>query len=131
MLGRRTFSNYFIEIQCHPSVENDKKVRETLIALAKKRGIMLVATQDSHYPCTDDHDAHHTLLQINTQGDNKENSKFEFSNDDFSFMNSEKALEVFRDIPEAVYNTAKVADMCNLELELGSWVFPDFKIEAG
>jgi len=92
---------------------------------------MLVATQDSHYPCTDDHDAHHTLLQINTQGDNKENSKFEFSNDDFSFMNSEKALEVFRDIPEAVYNTAKVADMCNLELELGSWVFPDFKIEAG
>ena len=123
--------NYFIEIQCHPSVENDKKVRETLIALAKKRGIMLVATQDSHYPCTDDHDAHHTLLQINTQGDNKENSKFEFSNDDFSFMNSEKALEVFRDIPEAVYNTAKVADMCNLELELGSWVFPDFKIEAG
>ncbi|OGI85183.1 DNA polymerase III subunit alpha [Candidatus Nomurabacteria bacterium RIFCSPLOWO2_12_FULL_41_10] len=123
--------NYFIEIQCHPSVENDKKVRETLIALAKKRGIMLVATQDSHYPCTDDHDAHHTLLQINTQGDNKENSKFEFSNDDFSFMSSEKALEVFRDIPEAVYNTAKVADMCNLELELGSWVFPDFKIEAG
>ena len=123
--------NYFIEIQRHSSVENDKKVRETLIALAKKHNILIVATQDSHYPCSDDHDAHHTLLQINTQGDGKEGAKFEFSNDDFSFMNTEKALEVFKDIPEAVENTMKIADMCNLELELGKWVFPDFKIETG
>ena len=123
--------NYFIEIQCHPSVENDKRVRDELIKLAKKHDIPLVATQDSHYPCSDDHEAHHTLLQINTQGDNKEASKFEFSDDDFSLINEKKALEFFKDIPEAVTNTKKVADMCNLELELGSWVFPDFKIEGG
>ena len=126
--------NYFIEIQCHPSVENDKPVRENLIALAKKHGVDVVATQDSHYPCTDDHEAHNTLLQINTQGDNKEGARFEFSNDDFSFMSTEKALEVFKDAEEsceAVTNTMKIADMCNLELELGKWVFPDFKIEAG
>lgn len=123
--------NYFIEIQCHPSVEDDKKVRDALITLARKNNIDIVATQDSHYPCTDDHDAHHTLLQINTQGDGKEGSKFEFSDDDFSFLNTEKALEIFKDIPEAVSNTIKVANMCNLELELGRWVFPDFKIEDG
>ena len=123
--------NYFIEIQCHPSVENDKNVREDLVALAKKHNILIVGTQDSHYPCSDDHDAHHTLLQINTQGDIKDGAKFEFSNDDFSFINTEKALEVFKDIPEAVTNTMKIADMCNLELELGKWVFPDFKIESG
>ncbi|MES3032137.1 MAG: DNA polymerase III subunit alpha [Patescibacteria group bacterium] len=123
--------NYFIEIQCHPSVENDKTVREALIALGKKHDIPLVATQDSHYPCSDDHDAHHTLLQINTQGDGKDGAKFEFSDDDFSFIDTKKALEVFKDIPEAVENTMKIADMCNLELELGKWVFPDFKIEGG
>ncbi len=123
--------NYFIEIQCHPSVENDKAVREALIKLAHKHKVDIVATQDSHYPCTEDHEAHHTLLQINTQGDGKENTKFEFSEDDFSFMSTEKALEVFSDIPEAVENTMKVADICNLELELGKWVFPDFKIEDG
>ena len=123
--------NYFIEIQSHPAVENDKKVRDTLIKLAKKFDIPLVATQDSHYPCTEDHEAHHTLLQINTQGDNRENSKFEFSEDDFSFMSGEKAMEVFKDTPEAVTNTVKIADMCDLELELGKWVFPDFKIEGG
>ena len=123
--------NYFIEIQSHPSVENDKHVRETLIKLAKKNNIPIVATQDSHYPCSEDHDAHHTLLQINTQGDSREASKFEFSDDDFSLINTEKALEVFKDIPEAITNTQKIADMCNLDLELGNWVFPDFKIEEG
>jgi DNA polymerase-3 subunit alpha len=123
--------NYFIEIQCHPSVEGDKKVRDALIALGKKHKVDLVATQDSHYPCTDDHKAHHTLLQINTQGDGKEGAKFEFSDDDFSFMSTEKAYEIFKDIPEAVENTVKIAEMCNVELELGKWVFPDFKIEGG
>jgi DNA polymerase-3 subunit alpha len=123
--------NYFIEIQCHPHVENDKYVRETLIAIAKKHNIPVVATQDSHYPCSDDHEAHHTLLQINTQGDSKEASKFEFSDDDFSFLNTERAMEIFKDIPEAITNTQKIAEMCNLKLELGNWVFPDFKIEEG
>ncbi|MFA6585582.1 MAG: DNA polymerase III subunit alpha [Candidatus Paceibacterota bacterium] len=123
--------NYFIEIQCHPSVENDKHVRDTLVKLAKKHNIPVVATQDSHYPCSEDHEAHHTLLQINTQGDNKETSKFEFSDDDFSLIDTKEALKIFKDIPEAVTNTQKIADMCDLELELGSWVFPDFKIEAG
>jgi len=126
-----TEENYFIEIQCHPGVENDKLVRESLITLAKKHKVKLVATQDSHYPHSDDHEAHHTLLQINTQGDGKEASKFEFSNDDFSFFNTERALEVFKDIPEAVTNTMVIADMCNLELSLEQWVFPDFKVEGG
>jgi DNA polymerase-3 subunit alpha len=123
--------NYFIEIQCHPHVENDKYVRESLIKLAKKNNIQIVATQDSHYPCSEDREAHHTLLQINTASDVKEGSKFEFSDDDFSFLSTEKAMEIFEDIPEAVTNTGKIAEMCNLKLELGSWVFPDFKIEEG
>ncbi|MES2315517.1 MAG: DNA polymerase III subunit alpha [Patescibacteria group bacterium] len=126
--------NYFIEIQNHHTVENDKQVREALITLAKKHKVDVLATQDSHYPCTDDHKAHHTLLQINTQGDGKDGAKFEFSDDDFSFMSTKQALEVFKDAEEscgAVSNTMKVADMCSLELELGKWVFPDFKIEGG
>ena len=112
-------------------MEKDAFVRESLIKLARKHGVDLVATQDSHYPCEDDHDAHRTLLQINTQGDIKDASKFEFADDNFSFIDTEKALEVFKDIPEAVINTSKIADMCNLELELKRWVFPDLKLEAG
>ena len=123
--------NYFLEIQKHPHVEDDEYVRNEIIKLARKHKLDLVATQDSHYPCSDDHEAHHTLLQINTQGDSREGTKFEFSDDDFSFLDTKKAKEVFKDIPEAVANTAKIAEACNLKLDLGTWVFPDFKIEEG
>lgn len=123
--------NYFIEIQKHPHIEKDEFVRENLVKLAKKHGVDIVATQDSHYPCLEDHEAHKTLLQINTQGDVKDAGKFEFSDDDFSFIDSKKAGEVFADYLEAVNNTLKVAEMCDVELELGKWVFPDFHIEKG
>ncbi|MDQ5930743.1 MAG: polymerase subunit alpha, partial [Bacteroidota bacterium] len=58
--------NYFIEIQAHPKIERDKELRDKLVTLAKKFDIPYVATQDSHYPCKDDHEAHRTLLAINT-----------------------------------------------------------------
>lgn len=122
--------NYFIEIQCHPHIENDKLVRERLLSLAKKHGIPAVATQDSHYPCREDHEAHHTLLQVNTQGDGN-TGKFEFPDDDFSLIDEKTALEYFADAPEAVANTSIVADLCeDYEIELGVAYFPEFPLEG-
>ncbi len=123
--------NYFLEIQKHTKMEGDEMVRLKTIELGKKFNIPLVATIDSHYPCEDDHKAHETLLAIQTNSDIKDENKFTFGEDDFSFISSEKAMELFKDIPEAVENTVKIAEMCNVELELGKWVFPDFKIEEG
>ncbi len=121
--------NYFIEIMNHPNVEGDKEIREGLILLAKEFDIPLVATQDSHYPCPEDHHAHETLLAIQTGVDTKDENRFTFGVDDFSLINTETALEYFKNTPEAVFNTAKVADMCNLELELGKWVFPNLVLK--
>ncbi len=123
--------NYFLEIMKHPTIEGDKEIREKIITLGKKFNIPLVATFDAHYPCGDDSKAHETLLAIQTNSDIKDENKFTFGGDDYSFVSPEKALELFAEIPEAVYNTVKVAEMCNVEIELGKWVFPDFKIEAG
>ena len=123
--------NYFLEIMKHSKVPGDEEVRNSIVAFGKKFNIPLVATIDSHYPCTDDNKAHDTLLSIQTNSDIKDENKFSFGEDDYSFINAEKAEELFKDTPEAVTNTLKVADMCNLELELGKWVFPDFKIEDG
>ncbi len=123
--------NYFIEIQAHPSIEGDRKLRESLVSIAKKHNVPFVATQDSHYPCKDDHEAHHTLLAVNTQGDGK-SGKFEFSNDDFSLINEETALKYFSDFPESVSNTKLVADMVeNYEIELGKAYFPHFPLPDG
>ncbi len=121
--------NYFIELQKHPHIEKDAELREELMNLAKKYNLKTVITQDSHYPCHDDHKAHHTLLQVNTGTDGKE-SKFEFSDDDFSFINTETAYKYFEGYEESILNTSLVADMCeNYEIELGTAYFPDFKTE--
>jgi DNA polymerase-3 subunit alpha len=124
--------NYFLEImKGSSSFPEYDKAREGLKKMSKKFDIPLVATVDSHYPCEEDHKAHETLLAIQTNSDIKDENKFSFGNDDYSFISEKKALEFFAEIPEAVSNTLKVAEMCNLELELGKWVFPDYKIEEG
>lgn len=123
--------NYFLEIQKHPKTPSDERVYEKIIILGKKLNIPLVGTVDSHYPYADDRRAHETLLAIQTNSDLRDENKFSFGKDDFFFVNGEEAKELFKDTPEAVKNTKKIADMCNLELELGKWVFPDFQIEAG
>jgi len=124
--------NYFIEIQAHPHIDRDKELREKLVALAKAHNLTYVATQDSHYPCRDDHEAHHTLLQVNTGAEGKDSSKFEFSDDDFSLIDEKTALDYFKDFPEAVLNTSIVNDMCeDYDLELGKAYFPDFPIPEG
>lgn len=123
--------NYFIEIQSHPHIERDKELRDELIRLGKKFDIPVVATQDSHYPCKDDHKAHHTLLQVNTGAEGKDTGKFEFSDDDFSLINEKTAKEYFKDAPGAVENTLLVANLCeDYEIELGVAYFPEFKIEG-
>ena len=124
--------NYFLEImKSTVSFPEYDIAREGLKKMSKKFDIPLVATFDSHYPCEDDNKAHDTLLSIQTNSDIKDENKFSFGKEDYSFINEEQALKIFSEIPEAVSNTFKIAEMCNLELELGKWVFPDFKIENG
>lgn len=123
--------NYFLEIMHHPGVENIEEVRGEIIALSKKLNIPLVATQDSHYLHVEDQDAHETLLAIQTNGDLNDENRFSMKSDLFNFIDLETALKYFKDTPDAVWNTQKIADMCDIELELGKWLFPDFKIPDG
>jgi DNA polymerase-3 subunit alpha len=123
--------NYFLEVMRHSTVPDDEKVRNAIVDLGKKFNIPLVATIDSHYPNKDDRKAHDTLLSIQTNSDTRDENKFSFGEEDYSFVSADEAIEIFKDIPEAIENTLKIAEMCNVELELGRWVFPDFKIEDG
>ncbi len=123
--------NYFLEIMHHPNVGGIEEVRKKLIALSKKLDIPLVATQDSHYLSADDHKAQDTLLAVQTGTDTKDESRLTFGADDFSFIDTKKALEYFKDTPEAVTNTMKIADRVNIELELGKWVMPKYELPEG
>ena len=120
--------NYYLEIMHHPGVDGIEEVRRNIIALSKKLEIPLIATQDSHYLHKEDQRAHETLLAVQTGSDLGDENRFSMSSDDYSFIDTKTALEYFKDTPEAVWNTQKIADKCNIELKLGTWVFPNFKI---
>jgi DNA polymerase-3 subunit alpha len=123
--------NYYLEIMHHPGVPGIEEVRKNIIALGKKLDIPLAATQDSHYLHREDQRAHETLLAIQTNGDLNDENRFSMESDDFSFIDTETALRYFEDTPEAVWNTQKIADQCDIELKLGSWTFPNLPIPEG
>lgn len=112
----------FVEVMSHDDVEWYGPLIKTIVSIAKEVDLPIVGTWDSHYLHEEDKEAHNTLLAINT---NNQNFKFEGN---YSLISPEKAQEIFKDIPGAVENTLKVADLVNLEIELGPWRFPTYPI---
>jgi DNA polymerase-3 subunit alpha len=122
--------NFYLEITHHPEIEGHEEKMQKIISLAKETNTPLVAAHDTYYLHPEDKKARDTLLLVNTSGDFSDRNS-DGNEEDFSFISPDRAEELFKDTPEALENTLKIADRCNLELNLGSWVFPDFKVESG
>ena len=122
--------NFFLEITHHPEIEGQLELKEKIIKLAKETNSNLVAGQDVYYLHPEDKQARDTLVQVNSHSDFSDREQRE-SADNFSFISSEQAAEYFKNEPEAIENTQKIADMCNVEIELGKWKFPKFIVESG
>lgn len=123
--------NYFLEIMHHPKIEGLLETRAATIALAKKLDIPLVATQDAHYLEAEDAKAHSVLIAVQTNTDVGDAAIFKEEGEDFSFINANTAKTYFRDAPEAVANTERIAEMCDIDLKLGRWVFPKIEVKKG
>ncbi len=122
--------NYYLEIMHHPDVEFFQEWKSALVEFSRKLNIPLVATQDSHYLHPDDALAHKTLVAISTNTDIGDTAIFS-GKGHYHFISTEEAIELFKDIPEAVENTEKIAERCNVNLTLGKFIFPDFVLEPG
>lgn len=123
-------SNFFLEIQQHPNTEDQNLVTPQVIKLARDIGIQLVATQDSHYLRSEDAHAHDVLLAVQTGNEVGDKDRLTLRSDDFSLLSLEKMVEKFTEVPEAIENTAKIADRCNVEIELGKSQLPPFPLPA-
>lgn len=123
--------NFFLELQHHPHLEEQEIVNRKLLEFSKELEIPLVATQDSHYPRSEDARAHDVLLAVQTGNQVEDKDRLTLRNDDFSFLAPEKMIENFRDIPEAIENTVKIAERCNVEIELGKTKLPEFPLPVG
>ena len=120
----------YIEITRHPEIENHEANMKTLAEFARSQGIPVMAAHDIYYIKPEDRFARETLVRVNSHNDASEKIS-DSDEDDFSFISGERAEELFHDMLEALANTARIADSCNLELVLGKWVFPALTVESG
>jgi DNA polymerase-3 subunit alpha len=123
--------NFYLEIQNHPKLRDQKIVNEGLIEISKKLKIPLVATNDCHYLKPEDAEAQDILMLINTGADPNDPERLTMLSDDFSMKPPEKMIEEFKNIPEAIENTQKIVQACNFEFKLGEIKMPKFETENG
>lgn len=121
--------NLYLEITHHPNLEGHSETLKKLADFAKRNDTPLVAGHNIFYINSEDKLARNTMISIQANADWLE--KLGNNEEDFSFISPETISKNFKDYPQALENSRKIADLCNLELKLGTWVFPNFKIPEG
>ncbi|MCX6798158.1 MAG: DNA polymerase III subunit alpha, partial [Candidatus Falkowbacteria bacterium] len=122
--------NFYLEIMQHPELDDLNKVNPALIKMSAELGIPLVATNDSHYLKKDDAEAQDILLCLQNKKKIQDTDRMKMEGD-YSVRPNHEMIESFKDIPGAVENTLKIAEMCNVEIELGNTQLPHFEVPAG
>jgi len=125
--------DYYFELQKHPNIPEQDSVNEKMIGLSRKLGVPLVATNDIHYIMPDDAYTQEILLCIQTQHTMLESKRplSMLNSPDFYMKSREEMKGLFIQYPEAIENTVKIAEKCNVEIELGKWILPQFEVPEG
>jgi DNA polymerase-3 subunit alpha len=125
--------HFYFELQRHLNVPPQEPVNQALLKLSKKLGIPVVATNDNHYTKKDDAEAQEILLcvQMQTTIQNEDRKLSMISSPDFYIKTAEEMKNLFIDTPEAIENTIKIAERCNVEITLGKWHMPIFTVPEG
>ncbi len=121
---------YYIEIQNH-GIKEQLKVLPHLINIAKELDVGLVATNDCHYITKEDSKIQDLLICIQMGKTINDEKSLEFATDEFYIKSSEEMAELFKNVPSAIANTAKIADMCNVEFTFGETKLPFYSAPNG
>ena len=122
--------SFFLEVQSNGMPEQEK-ANENLKQLSRDIDVPLVATADAHYIKREDAKAHEILMSIASGKTLADNKRMRHSTDALYVTSPEEMLSFFSDIPEAVHNTQRIAEACNVELELGKPMLPTFQVPSG
>ncbi|MBR2100427.1 MAG: DNA polymerase III subunit alpha, partial [Eubacterium sp.] len=118
--------NYFLELQDH-GIPEQKIVIDGLRRISDETGLPLVATNDVHYIEQKDSTIQQVLICIATNHVLGEDTGLEFHSDNFYLKSEDEMRTLFAEVPEAVDNTAKIAEMCNFDFEFGNTKLPYFE----
>lgn len=121
----------YLEISHHPEMLDHEENQERIKELAKKTNTQLVAAHDVYYLKSEDRLARETMIKIQNGG--VVDTTADQSSEDFSFATQAQMKDWFADTPEAITNTIKIAEQCNVTITLGqeAWQFPNYTIESG
>lgn len=119
--------DYYLEVQAN-TMKEQYLVNQKLFKLSKEIGVPLVATNDSHYLKKEDAYNHEVLLCIQTGKRMSDPDRMKFKTDDFYVKSPEEMMEYFKDVPEAIENTVKIAEKCNVEFEFGHTILPNYDV---
>lgn len=122
--------NYFLELQDH-GIPEQRTVNQALLRLHEETGIDLVATNDVHYILDTDAMAHDILLCIQTQSKVSDENRMRYEGGQFFLKSPEQMEEVFPYAREALENTHKIAERCQVEIEFGHYKLPKFDVPEG
>lgn len=128
--------NFFLELQRHftldgKELEREAIAREVIKKISKDTGIPLVATNDSHYVSAAHHEAHDALICIGKGKFVSETNRMKYDTKDIYIKSSDQMVELFKDTPDAIENTLRIAEMCDFKLETGVNHMPEFPIPPG
>ena len=121
---------YYLELQDHHLPEQ-QAVNAGMLRLHQETGIPLVATNDAHYLTREDSAMQDALICIQTGKLLEDENRMRFETDEFYLKSEEEMRALFPNQPDAIDNTHKIAEMCNLEFEFGRYHLPEFKLPAG
>ena len=115
--------SYYLEINPQNNSDNSQEMRDETIKLSKENDVPLVATWNTHYLSLQDKPAQKILYLVQGEENSLEEYNHLFQRDIFAF-DASRDTGVFLDTPEALTNSLKIAELCNVEIPLGQWVFP-------
>ncbi len=127
---KEVFSDYYLEIQRHPIPELEQ-INQEIISLSAKLNIPLVATFDVHYIDKKDAPAHELLLCIQTNASIHDEKRMKMPGNFFYLRSPQEVEELFGDLPQAIENTQRIADMCQLELDFTQLHLPQVTLPPG
>ncbi len=122
--------NFYLEVQNH-GLADQITVLPRIVDLARRLEIPLVATNDSHYLRVEDAEAHDVLLAMQSQTTLSDPNRWRFGSNEFYFKSGPEMAQLFAELPDAITNTLRVADKCNVQLKLGGIILPNFEKPAG
>lgn len=123
--------NFYLELQDHPEIEEQQKLNTILIELSKELNLPLIVTNDVHYLRADDDEAQDILLCLQNKSKKEDTNRMSMLGTNFSLKPATEIAERFAHVPEALSNTVKIAEGCDLELELGKIQLPYFEVPSG